>query len=117
MSAGIWAVTSGAWMPLRWQISMVVGEGRMLMVLPVESVRTMVLIVSEKATSWSDGASVMRTGTETAAEVMLEAAPGEMADEQPRAAARAKMEIAAMRLAGRAVVRTFMGWSPLGGSC
>ena len=83
------AVTSGAWMPFRWQISTVVGVGRMLAVLPAVSVRTMLFRVRVKATSWSLGASVMRTGTATAGELMLVPTLGETAAEHPvtRAAA------------------------------
>jgi hypothetical protein len=80
----------------------------------------MVLMVSVKATSWSEGASVMRTGTETAAEVIFEAVPGDVAEEQPRAAARADAVVMAtrrVRRLGGADVRTFMGVSPLGGRC
>lgn len=57
-------------MPLRWQISIVVGAERTLAVLAL-SVRVMELMVNEKLTSWSEGASVMRTGTETAGVAML----------------------------------------------
>jgi hypothetical protein len=77
------AVRRACWIPLRWQISMVVGEGRMLAVLPAVSVRVMVLRVREKATSWSLGASVMRTGTATAGDVMLVEEPGELELEHP----------------------------------
>ncbi len=103
MSWGMEAVTSGAWMPLRWQISSVVGVERMVAVLPAVSVRVMELMVREKLRSWSEGASVMRTGTVAAGVVMLVTALGVTAEEQPRAAARAAEEARAKR-----GVRTFM---------
>ena len=93
VSSGMLAVTSGAWMPLRWVISMVVGEERMLAVFFALSVRTMELRVRVKAASWSEGASVMSTGTVAAGEMMLVAVPGNTEVEHPntRAASSPKL--------------------------
>jgi len=49
VSCAMLAVTSGAWMPFRWQISMVVGVERTV-AEPLEPFRTMLSMVSEKAT-------------------------------------------------------------------
>src|ERR1017187_10381631 len=95
VSCGILTVTSGAWIPLRWQISTVVGVERMLVVLPALSVSVMVLRVSEKLRSWSEGASVIITGTVAVAAVRL-VASGAMALEHPRTRAAARPRLPAI---------------------
>ena len=105
-------------MPFRWQISTVVGVGRMLAVLPAESARVMLLMVSEKLTSWSEGASVMRTGTVACVVAMLVAVLGVTELEQPEsnAAARAK-DAAAAKRRECVDVQTIMCFSIAGGRC
>src|ERR1035441_11888 len=96
-------------MPFRWQISMVVGVESTLAVLPLESTRLMLLMVSEKASSWSLGASVISTGTDTAGAlpVPFELDAGELEQPAMRPAVRMKEEVRARRRVIR-VVRTFM---------
>jgi hypothetical protein len=96
-------------MPLRWVTSMVVGVERMLAVLAALSVRMMELMVNEKLTSWSEGASVMRTGTEMAGVEMLVAAGELELPEHPamRLAASARPAANPRRRVG-GVLLTFM---------
>ena len=79
---------------------MVVGVESTLAVLPLESTRLMLLMVSEKATSWSLGASVMSTGIDTAGALtvlLLEPGAGELEQLVRRPAARARDEVSARR--------------------
>ena len=93
-----------------------VGVVRILTVLPAESVKTMVFSVNEKEASWSLGASVISTGTSTAAEAMLLPASGEIAFEHPaiklaaseRPAAKVRKRVTSVV---RNVVRRFMACS------